>query len=216
VKKAGQQAVGPTTDFAAHPLDTDSVVDCPGECPALVGAPADQRANGLAIGMGTAIRQGERTALRQECFDVFFDGTEKRLYNDHQLGTPPLVVELPSTEPRGEVSSFLLRVLAIILASVNSVKPDRSLGPRWSLLERSINVTSCLVLPKCPSDLIIYSGPKRPYSDHLLWPLTPEIALDCSINLVSILPVVRCFHLTIRRAIVGSASLPMNRPVPGS
>ena len=92
VKKVGQQAVGPTADLAAHPLDADSVVGFAGERPALVGPPADQRASGLAVGVRAALRYGERAALGENCGDVFFDGTEEWLYNDHELGTPPLVV----------------------------------------------------------------------------------------------------------------------------
>jgi hypothetical protein len=40
-------------------------------------------------------------------FDVGFDGTGKVLYNDHVLGTPPLVVGPGSCEIRREASSFL-------------------------------------------------------------------------------------------------------------
>ena len=159
VKKVGQQAVGPTADLAAHPLDADAVVGFPGERPAFVGAPADQRTSGLAVGMGTAVRHGERAALGENCGDVFFDGTEKWLYNDHVLGTPPLVVRPPSTEPRREVSSFLLKVPAIIPVPVDSVKPDRSLVSWLPLLERSINVT------RCPG---IFQALIMP--DHLFWP----------------------------------------------
>jgi hypothetical protein len=71
------------------------------------------------------------------------------------------------------VSSFLLKVPTIIPVPVDSVKPARSFGPRCSLLERSITVTRRPVSPRCPSGLSIYSGPKRPYSDHLIWPITP-------------------------------------------
>jgi hypothetical protein len=80
-------------------LDADSVVGFAGECPAFVGAPADQRVGSLAVGMGTAVRYGERTALGKNCSNVFFDGTEEWLYNDHMLGTPPSVVWPPSLEP---------------------------------------------------------------------------------------------------------------------
>jgi hypothetical protein len=90
------------------------------------------------------------------------------------LGTPPLVVQPPSSEPRREASSFLSKVPAIIPFSIASVKPDRSFGLCWSFIERSINVTSHLVSPRGSSDLIIYLGPKTPYSDHPMWPMTPS------------------------------------------
>jgi hypothetical protein len=159
VKKVGQQAVRAATGLAAYSLDAEPVVDFSAERPTLVGAPADQRTRGLAARVRTAIWQGKGTALRQECCDVFFDGTEKRLYNDHGLGTPPLVVWPASRDTRREVSSFLLQVSAIILASVNSVKPERPPGPCQPLLERSINVTRH---PGIFQALITL--------DHLFWP----------------------------------------------
>jgi hypothetical protein len=82
------------------------------------------------------------------------------------------VVKPPSSEPRREVSSFLLKVLAIIPASADSVKPARFLGLCQPLLERSINVTKRLVPSRHSPCLIIYSGPKRPYSDQSIWPIT--------------------------------------------
>jgi hypothetical protein len=172
MQKIGQQTVGPAAGLAAQPLDADSVVDffCSGS--SFVGAPTDQRTAGLAVGVRTIVWQLKRATLGEACSDVFFDGTGKGLYNDHMLGTPPLVVRPPSTEPRREVSSFLLKVPAIILAPVDSVKPARSPGLSRSLLECSNTVTGRLVSPKCSSGLIIYSGPKSPYFDHLLWPIT--------------------------------------------
>ena len=59
--------------------------------------------------------------MRQECFDVFLDGTAKRLYNDHVVGTPPLVVQPASSEPRREASSFLSLFPAIIPIATPSV-----------------------------------------------------------------------------------------------
>jgi len=114
VKKVGQQAVRAATGLAAYSLDAEPVVDFSGKCPTLVGAPADQRTRGQAVRARTAIWQEKGTALRQECFDVFLDGTEEWLYNDHVLGTPPLVAWPPSIQSRREVSSFLLKVAAII------------------------------------------------------------------------------------------------------
>ena len=65
---------------------------------------------------------------------------------------------------------------AIIPLPIASVKPDRSLGLRWSLIERSINLTSHPVSPRGSSQLIIYLGPKTPYSDHPMWPMTSNLA----------------------------------------
>jgi hypothetical protein len=172
VKKVGQQAVRAATGLTAYSLDAEPVVDFSGECPTLVGAPADQRTRGLAIRMRTAIWQGKGTALRQECFNVFFDGTEKWLYNDHDLGTPPLVIWPGSLELRWEVSSFLLKVSAIIPTPVDSVKPGTLLGVRLPSLQRSNSLTRRSVSAIPSEALIIYSGPKRPYPDHLIRPIT--------------------------------------------
>jgi hypothetical protein len=182
VKKVGQQAVRAATGLAAYSLDAEPVVDFSGECPTLVGAPADQRTPCPAVGVRAALRYGERAALGENCGDVFFDGTEKRLYNDHELGTPPLVVWPPSRDPRREVSSFLLKVPAIISIAAGSVKPEQSPGPCQPLLERAINVTRRLVSSRHPSRPIIYSGPKRLYSDHSMWPVTPARARIASLD----------------------------------
>ena len=172
MQKIGQQTVGSTAGLAAQPLDADAVVDllCGGS--PFVGPPADQPAADLTVGMGAIVWQLKRTALHEACSDVFFDGTGKGLYNDHMLGTPPSVVWPPSFDPRREASSFLLKVSTIIPLPVDSVKPARSPGLSRPLLECSNTVTSHLVSSKCPSGLIIYSGPKSPYFDHLLWPIT--------------------------------------------
>jgi hypothetical protein len=122
--------------------------------------------------MGTVVRHREGATLGEDLLSVFFDGTEEWLYNDHELGTPPLVVQQPSTEPRREVSSFLLRLAAIIPAPVDSVKPEALFGLCWPVLERSITATRRLTSPRCSSGLIINSGPKMPYSDQLPWPIT--------------------------------------------
>ena len=173
MEKVRQQGVGTAARFAADALDGQPIVNLPGDGRARVSAPPDQGTAVLAVGMRTTLRYGERTALDENCDDVFFDGTEEWLYNDHELGTPPLVVRRPSIEPRREVSSFLLKVPAIIPIAAGSVKPERSPGPCQPLLERSIIVTRCLVSSRHPSRPIIYSGPKRLYSDHLMRPVTP-------------------------------------------
>jgi len=184
MQKIGQQTVSSTAGLAAQPLNADTVVDrlC-GRSP-FVGAPADQPTAGLAVGVGATVWQLKRTTLGEACGDVFFDGTGEWLYNDHKLGTPPLVVTPTSLDPRWEVSSFLLNVPTIIPAPVDSVKPAWSPGSRWSLRERSITVTSRPVSPRGLSDLIIYSGPNRLYSDQLLWPITGRSLDSCRLALV--------------------------------
>ena len=172
VKKVRKQAMRAATGLAAYSLDAEPVVGFSGERSTLIGAPADQRTCGLAVRVRTAIWQGKGTALRQEYCDVFFDGTEKWLYNDHELGTPPLVVRPGSSEPRWEVSSFLLKVSAIIPAPVDSVNPGRTCGLRRSRQQRSITLSRRLTPPSRLSGLIIYSGPKWPYPDQSIRPIT--------------------------------------------
>ena len=174
VKKVRKQAMRAATGLAAYSLDAEPVVGFSGERSTLIGAPADQRTCGLAVRVRTAIWQGKGTALRQEYCDVFFDGTEKWLYNDHELGTPPLVVRPGSSEPRWEVSSFLLKVSAIIPAPVDSVNPGRTCGLRRSRQQRSITLSRRLTPPSRLSGLIIYSGPKWPYPDQSIRPITPR------------------------------------------
>jgi hypothetical protein len=89
------------------------------------------------------------------------------------LGTPPLVVWPGSLEPRWEVSSFLLKVSAIIPAPVDSVKPDTLPGVRLSSPQRSNRLTRCSVSAILSEGLIIYSGPKSSYPDHSIRPITP-------------------------------------------
>jgi hypothetical protein len=88
------------------------------------------------------------------------------------LGTPPLVVWPGSLEPRWEVSSFLLKVSAIIPAPVDSVKPDTLPGVRLSSPQRSNSLTRCSVSAILSEGLIIYSGPKSSYPDHSIRPIT--------------------------------------------
>ncbi|NLF15084.1 MAG: phage integrase family protein, partial [Anaerolineaceae bacterium] len=94
-------------------------------------------------------------------FDVFFDETGEVLYNDHVLGTPPLVVGPASCEPQWEVSLFLPRLVAIILAGASFVKPG-SLDRLWSGLSA--------VIIECGQELLEGRAPGEP--DHLVWPRT--------------------------------------------
>lgn len=94
-------------------------------------------------------------------FDVFFDETGEVLYNDHVLGTPPLVVGPASCEPQWEVSLFLPRLVAIILAGASFVKPG-SLDRLWSGLSA--------VIIECGQELLEGRAPGEP--DHLIWPRT--------------------------------------------
>ena len=79
-------------------------------------------AYGLAIGMRTTVRERKNATLNLNSFEIFFDGTSEMMYNDHVVGTPPLVVRLVSSESRREVSSFLPRYAAIILPNTPAVK----------------------------------------------------------------------------------------------
>ena len=107
MQEVGQQAVRVAAGLAPNPLDQDAVVDVAGAGRALVGAPADQAAAGLAVGIRTGVWDGEAATGEGNGFGVLLHRTGKVLYNDHELGTPPLVVGLPNLETRREVSSFL-------------------------------------------------------------------------------------------------------------
>ena len=107
MQKVGQQAVGPTTDLAAHALDRDAIVGFLGKGAAFVTAPADQRIHRPAVGMRTTVRNCKNAVTGTGDLDVCLDGTSEMLYNDHVVGTPPPVVGPASFEPRREVSSFL-------------------------------------------------------------------------------------------------------------
>jgi hypothetical protein len=76
----------------------------------LVGAPADQAAGGLAVGMRAAVRDGEALTGEGNGFDVLLYRTGEVLYNDHDLGIPPLVVGLANLGTRRGVSSFLAQL----------------------------------------------------------------------------------------------------------
>jgi len=99
--------VGTAADLASDPLDPDVVVIVRRAGPAPVSAPTDQRANGLALRMRTAVREGEIATGKGLCFSVLLDGIGEVLYNDHACRTPPLVVKPTSLEPQREVSFFL-------------------------------------------------------------------------------------------------------------
>jgi len=65
------------------------------------------------------------------------------------------------------VSSFLLKVSAIIPAPVDSVKPGTLPGVRLPSPQQSNSLTRRSPSARSSEGLIIYSGPKRPYPDHL-------------------------------------------------
>jgi hypothetical protein len=121
MKKVGQQAVGSTADLAANALDADAIFGFLGDSIAFVKAPAEQHIDGLAVGMGTTIRNSKNVTTSVDGFNVFFDGTGRMLYNDHVVEIPPLVVGLAACTRR-EVSSFLSGFATIIPVDVLSVK----------------------------------------------------------------------------------------------
>lgn len=88
MKKVRQQGVGATAHLAADALDNQPVVDF-GDRHACVGAPTNQGAGGLAVGMRALLGEREYGLCALTCSNVFFDGAGKTLYNDHGLGTPP-------------------------------------------------------------------------------------------------------------------------------
>jgi len=112
MEKVGQQGMGATTRRAPYTLHGQPVIGFPGDGHACVAAPTNQGPGSLTIGVWALLGDREHGAMALASCDVFFDGTEKWLYNDHELGTPPLVVRPGSSEPRREVSSFLLKVSA--------------------------------------------------------------------------------------------------------
>jgi len=128
MQKVRQQAVSPTANPAAHPLHGETVASVHQAGPAGVGAPADQRAVGLAVGMRATLGKRKDTAVGMDGLGVFFDGTGEMLYNDHTMRTPLCVGGLGSVAPRREVSSFLVRLPAIIPIDAPSVNLCGSRG----------------------------------------------------------------------------------------
>jgi len=183
MKKVGQQAVGSPADLAADALDGDSVAANPERCPTHVGAPPDQAAGRLAVGVWTVCGKRENATVGVNRLDVFFDETGEVLYNDHVLGTPPLVVGPASCEPQWEVSLFLPRLVAIILVGTPFVKPS-SLSRRWRGLSSAIT--------ECDQDL--WEGRALGKPDHLIRPGTtlfiPNTAAGKTIALIRIPPTL--------------------------
>ena len=107
VHKVRQQTVCAATDLAPHALNPDAVVAVGCAGPPLVGAPTNQRIGCSAFRVWAAVWQGKAATWKGDCFGVLLDGIGKVLYNDHVVGTPPLVVKLASSKARREVSSFL-------------------------------------------------------------------------------------------------------------
>jgi hypothetical protein len=159
VKKVGQQAVGSAANLAVNALDRDSVAANPERRPTPVGAPPDQVAGRLAIRLRTARGEREDADVGVNRIDVSFDETGEVLYNDHVLGTPPLVVGPASCEPQREVSLCLPRLVAIILADASSIKPGGLSCRRCGL---SSAITECDHEP--------LEGRALGEPDHPTWP----------------------------------------------
>lgn len=155
MQKVRQQAMSVMTDLASNPLNQDVVVDVVHAGPPFVGAPTDQTIGGLTFRVRTTLGDGKAMARKRDCFGVLLYRIGKVLYNDHVVGTPPLVVKLASIEPQWEVSSFLAQLRAIIPPRTCSVKPGSSRGPlgtpSWLTRHcgRSPFVSRPLLRPNC-------------------------------------------------------------------
>lgn len=146
VHKVRQQTVCAATDLAPHALNPDAVVAVGCAGPPLVGAPTNQRIGCSAFRVWAAVWQGKAATWKGDCFGVLLDGIGKVLYNDHVVGTPPLVVKLASSKSRREVSSFLPQWCVIIPPLACSVKSGRSQYP--FLAAQSVwPYTLCFPLP---------------------------------------------------------------------
>ena len=104
-----------------HALDHDAMVNVGLARPPLVGAPPDQRVDGLAARIGTTLRQANNETSSAKSFDVIVDGIGNVLYNDHVVEISPLVVSLAACTRR-EISFFLPCLDTIIPVVVLSVK----------------------------------------------------------------------------------------------
>ena len=172
MEKVGQQAVSSTTDLAANTLDANAIVGFSSGRSSFICTPADQRTNGLAVGVRTTLRHSKNAATGASDFDVCFDGTGKVQYNDHVLGTPPLVVWPGSSASRREVSSFL-PCFAPLSPSM-PLPSSRAIRMAVSVhcFFRTINMTANALEPVPLSGLIILFDQDLLHFDQPMWPIT--------------------------------------------
>ena len=89
-----------------------------GRCPPLTRAPADQATKRSTFRMRTSIEKSEDSRWKGKGCDVVFEEAREMMQNDHVVGTPPFVVTPASSQLQWEVSSFLVRLRAIILVRI--------------------------------------------------------------------------------------------------
>ena len=140
--------------------------------PAPVGAPTDQRAIGLALSVGTAVRDREVTARESLCFGVLLDGIGEVLYNDHACRTPPLVVKPTSSKPQREVLFFLLVGPLLSMQVPVPSSPAALVILLLSFLYYPNNVAASPLLPSFNRDPIVLSGQDWLYFGQRIWPVT--------------------------------------------
>jgi hypothetical protein len=181
MQEVRQQTVRVAADLAAHPLDQDGVVDITRARRSRVGAPADQAAHSLTVGIRTAVRDGEAATGEGNGIDVLLCRSRKVLYNDHVLGTPPRGRTAKSRDTAG-VSSFLAWMdapnkqratswqRAIIPVSALPVK--LGCGFPLPLFCRSCNLTAQTEAMIGTDGLPILFGQDWPYFDQRKWPIT--------------------------------------------
>jgi hypothetical protein len=85
MQKIGQQTVGPPASLATHPLNAQPVVAALATGPAPVRTPANQAAAGLAVPMGTTLRQADRSGRAAFGLSILFDGQRKMDYDNHTV-----------------------------------------------------------------------------------------------------------------------------------
>jgi hypothetical protein len=94
------------------------------------------------------------------------------LYNDHVLGTPPLVVGPGSCETRREVSSFLPDFAPLSPSMPFPSSCATRAGELAHALSRSTNVTANGLDPLLSSGLIVLFGQNLLHFDQTMWPIT--------------------------------------------
>jgi hypothetical protein len=120
------------------------------------------------------LRQGKNATTGAGDVDVGFDGTGKVLYNDHVLGTPPLVVGPSSFETRREASSFLPGSAPLSPSMFFPSGCATCASELAHALSRSTNVTADgLELWPSPG-LIVLFGQDLLHFDQLMWPITSK------------------------------------------
>ena len=141
---------------------------------AVLGYVLDQ--SGLALRVGTAVRDREVTAQERLCFGVLLDGIREVLYNDHACRIPPLVVRPTSSKPQREVLFFLLVGPLLSMQVPVPSSPAALVILLLSFLYYPNNVAASPLLPSFNRDPIVLSGQDWLYFGQRIWPVTSGLS----------------------------------------